>query len=203
MISPRFDLQDIGEQRLADTVIAVDRRGVDERDPGVEGSVQHPAGIVDTTPPVAGEGPYAEADLGHFEVAPTETSVAHGDSFDQALPARQSTAVRLRASHPGPARGPRLGGAEPVSEDDRNRQHDARSDERDDRDGHRPAREPGDRRHHERHDRDEEQQVADTLSERHARAMRARRRRPDQVRAVPSVPSDAHELRLRDAGGGP
>ena len=62
-------------------LVAVDRRGVDEVDAGVERGVRSSLLVVDDAPPVAGEGPGAEADLGDLEVALTEAAVAHGDSF--------------------------------------------------------------------------------------------------------------------------
>ena len=86
-------LQDVGEQRLADAVVAVDRRGVDEVDAGVERGVQHALGVVDATPPVAGQGPHAEADLGDLEIAPTEAAIAHGK-----LPSAQRAAREIYCS---------------------------------------------------------------------------------------------------------
>ena len=56
-------LQHVGEQLLAETRLAVDGRGVDEVDAGVERGVQQTLLVVDDAPPVAGEGPDAESDL--------------------------------------------------------------------------------------------------------------------------------------------
>ena len=71
-------LEHVGEQRLADSRRAVHRRGVDEVDAGVERGVEQPGLVVDLAPPVAGEGPGAEPDLGDLELGRAEPPVAHG-----------------------------------------------------------------------------------------------------------------------------
>ena len=82
-------LQHVGEQRLPEAALAVDRRGVDEVDAGVERGVEQALLVLDDAPPVAGEGPDAEPDLGDLEVASTEAAVAHGE-----LPSGCSDAAR-------------------------------------------------------------------------------------------------------------
>jgi len=77
--------QHVAEELLAETAVAVDRSGVDEVDPGVEGGVEHALLVLDVTPPVAGEGPHSEAHFGDFEVGLAESAVAH-----TCLPGRRS-----------------------------------------------------------------------------------------------------------------
>ena len=135
-------LEHVGEQLLADAVLAVDGRGVDEVDAGVERGVQQALLVVDDAPPVTGERPDAEPDLGDLEVAPTEAAVAHGGSFRPVAFAIAGEIYCRRAGWlPTGTPGLRLavlafGGAEPVAQHDRDREHDARGDQRDHGDGH-------------------------------------------------------------------
>ena len=147
--------------------------------PDVERGVQHALGLVDATPPVAGEGPHAEPDLGDLEIAPTEAAIAHGK-----LPS--GAATRRGAIYCSSSRGSSTGwapeggaadaafpvltlrGPEAVPEHDREREHDARAHERDDRwrsRGRSGTRSP--RRRTKRTIATEQQEVADALREAH------------------------------------
>ncbi len=70
--------EQVGEDRLAEAVVAVDRRGVEEGDAGVEGGVHETGLVVDLAPPVGRDRPRAEPDLGDDEVASSEPSIPHG-----------------------------------------------------------------------------------------------------------------------------
>src|SRR2546421_6406115 len=70
--------EDLGQDRLAEPVVAVDRRSVEERHAGVEGGVHEPGLVVDLAPPVGRDRPRAEPDLGDDELAAPEPPVSHG-----------------------------------------------------------------------------------------------------------------------------
>jgi hypothetical protein len=74
-------LQYVGEQLLTEATVAVDGRGVDEVDAGIECSVEQPLLVLDDSPPVAGERPDTEPDLGDLQVASTKAAVSHSGSF--------------------------------------------------------------------------------------------------------------------------
>ena len=86
----------IGEQLLTDAALPVDGRGVDEVDAGVERGVEQPLLVLDDSPPVTGESPDPEADLGDLEVALSEAAVSHSDSLRHAPTTRQARNLPLR-----------------------------------------------------------------------------------------------------------
>ena len=69
--------EETGEHGLARTFLAVDRRGVEERDPRLERGVDQPILVDDLTPPVAGKSPRAEANLGDDEIGVADVPVLH------------------------------------------------------------------------------------------------------------------------------
>src|SRR5262249_13277012 len=70
--------EELGEDRLAEAVVAVHGRGVEEVDPDVEGGVHEAGLVVDLAPPIGRDGPGAEPDLRDFELATAEPLVAYG-----------------------------------------------------------------------------------------------------------------------------
>src|SRR5437899_11893782 len=69
--------EDLGQDRLAEPVVAVDRCGIEERHARVEGGVQKAGLVVDLAPPVRRDRPRAEPDLGDDELAAPKPAVPH------------------------------------------------------------------------------------------------------------------------------
>src|SRR2546430_15841076 len=67
--------EDLGQDRLAEPVVAVDRCGIEERHARVEGGVHQAGLVVDLAPPVRRDRPRAESDLGDDELAAPEPAV--------------------------------------------------------------------------------------------------------------------------------
>src|ERR1051325_8648526 len=66
-----------GEDRFTGAVVAVDGRGVEERDAGVERGVHERIGVVDLTPPLRRQRPRPEPDLRDDELRIPEPTKPH------------------------------------------------------------------------------------------------------------------------------
>src|SRR5262249_57537728 len=69
--------EQLGEDRLTEATVAVDRRRVEEVDARVQRGAHEAGLVVDPAPPVGRDRPRAEADLGDDEIARAEPSVFH------------------------------------------------------------------------------------------------------------------------------